>query len=203
MTVALGPGDQSTIRCRNLTLREVRALPRIPSGYVTNRVFRVFREVTESSMNWRLHEEELVRPLEKQYDTGSVDDWLDSYEEAADPTAMRFTGAFAGSRVVGIMTWKRVSWNNTLWLADLRVKAEGRRSGTGSQLIAYLQREAVKVRARGVRLETQVTNYPAIRFYQKHGFVPSGLDDHLYSNRDIDMQDVALFLFWECPYASI
>jgi ribosomal protein S18 acetylase RimI-like enzyme len=190
-------GDGPSFSCRELTLREVRAAPRIRSGYVTDRVFRVRREVDSQQIGWRLEEKRLDRPLEKVYDDGDVDDWLDSYQETAESGSMRFIGAFDSSDLVGLVTWTHAKWNNTLWLADIRVMSDRQRSGAGSRLMKRLQHEVSKAHARGIRLETQITNYPAIQFYRKHGFAPSGLDDHLYSNRDLEKQEVALFLFWE------
>jgi GNAT superfamily N-acetyltransferase len=197
--VKLSGGDtrRAAISCRPLTLAQVRAAPRIPSGYVTDRVFRVSREVDPHTIAWRLYEEHLDRPVEKVYDDGEVDDWLDSYQETAEPGSMRFLGAFHESHLIGLATWTHSKWNNTLWLADIRIRADSRRSGAGSHLIQCVQREASKTRARGIRLETQIANYPAIQFYRKHGFTPCGLDDHLYSNQDLEQQDIALFLFWE------
>jgi ribosomal protein S18 acetylase RimI-like enzyme len=194
-----GDGNDSVISCRELTLSQVRALPRMPSGYVTDRVFRVTRDPDDGDIGWRVHEVVLDRPLEKVYDDGDVDDWLDSYQEAAEPGSMRFIGAFDANRLVGLVTWTHYKWNNTFWLADIRVRNDRKRSGAGSQLMKSLQREASRSHARGIRLETQINNYPAIRFYRKHGFEPCGLDDHLYSNEDLAKQDVALFLFWERP----
>ena len=110
---------------------------------------------------------------------------------------MRIVGAFVATDLVGLATWTHWTWNNVMWLADIRVAHASRRSGIGSALMSYLKREASAMRLRGIRVETQVTNFPAIQFYRQHGFEPSGLDDHLYSNRDLETQDVALFLFWE------
>jgi GNAT superfamily N-acetyltransferase len=189
--------NEPTITCQALTLADVKRLPRIPSGYDTDRVFRVSRDVDPQPVSWRLYEERLLRPFSKVYDDGDVEDWLDSYEESAGVGSMRFIGAFAGSELVGLATWTHSNWNNTVWLADIRVKRARLRLGVGSQLMAGVKREAVKTRVRGIRVETQITNYPAIQFYRWHGFAPSGLDDHLYSNRDLANQEVALFLFWE------
>lgn len=190
-------GNEPTIACRALTLADVKRLPRIPSGYETDHVFRVSREVDAQPMSWRLYEERLPRPFSKLYDDGDVEDWLGSYEESAGVGSMRFIGAFAGSELVGLATWTHSDWNDTVWLADIRVQHARLRMGAGSQLMAGVKREAIKARVRGIRVETQITNYPAIQFYRGHGFVPSGLDDHLYSNRDLATQQVALFLFWE------
>jgi ribosomal protein S18 acetylase RimI-like enzyme len=50
---------------------------------------------------------------------------------------------------------------------------------------------------RGIFVETQVQNYPAICFYRHHGFEIAGFNDHLYSTSDLEVGDVALFLFRE------
>jgi ribosomal protein S18 acetylase RimI-like enzyme len=182
---------------RDLTLRDVRRLPRIPSGYVTDRVFQLTREVGSGQFGWTLREERLARPLEKVYDDGDVDDWLGSYTETEGESSMRFTGAFDSESLLGLATWSHSRWNNTLWLADIRVRSDRRHAGTGSHLIRRIQSEASALNTRGIRLETQISNYPAIQFYRKHGFVPAGVDDHLYSNRDLEKQEIALFMFWE------
>ena len=185
------------IDCRSLSLPEVRRLPSIPSGYETDRVFRVGRDVESQPIAWQLHEELLPRPFSKVYDDGDVDDWLESYQETSGPGSMRFIGAFDCSGLVGLATWTRSSWNDTVWMADIRVKRDRHRQGVGAHLMEAVKAEAVGMRVRGIRVETQITNYPAIQFYRRHGFVPSGLDDHLYSNQDLVNQEVALFLFWE------
>jgi GNAT superfamily N-acetyltransferase len=192
-----GAGNNGVAVCRALTLSDVRRLPRIPSGYDTDVVYRVHRELGPPQLGWSLLEECLPQPFSKVYDVGDVDEWLNSYEESAGHGAMRFIGAFDGSDLIGLATWTHSAWNNTIWLADIRVDRKRRRSGTGSVLLSCVQTETVKARVRGIRVETQITNYPAIQFYRRHGFIPCGLDDHLYSNRDLTTQEVALFLFWE------
>jgi ribosomal protein S18 acetylase RimI-like enzyme len=190
-------GKASSVVCRTLTLPEVQRLPRIPSVYETEHVFRMSRLPDSQEIGWRLHEERLPRPFTKVYDDGEVDDWLDSYQESAGPDTIRFIGAFDGSDSVGLATWTHSKWNDTVWLADIRVKQDRIRQGVGSYLMTAVKAEAVGARVRGIRVETQITNYPAIQFYRRHGFVPSGLDDHLYSNQDPAQLEVALFLFWE------
>jgi ribosomal protein S18 acetylase RimI-like enzyme len=189
--------ESGLISIREVTLREIRRLPRIPSGYVTDRVFRLAREVGSGEFSWTLREEKLAHPLKKVYDDGDVDDWLESYAETEGASSMKFAGAFDATTLLGLVTWSHSRWNDTLWLADIRVRPERRRSGAGSHLVRRVQAEAAAVSTRGIRLETQITNYPAIKFYRKHGFIPAGVDDHLYSNRDLEKQEVALFMFWE------
>jgi len=45
--------------------------------------------------------------------------------------------------------------------------------------------------------ETQTNNWPACNFYRKLGFQLGGIDDHLYSNEDVALREVALFWWYE------
>jgi ribosomal protein S18 acetylase RimI-like enzyme len=45
-----------------------------------------------------------------------------------------------------------------------------------------------------MRVETQNTNVPAIRFYRSLGFHLEGIDVSFYSNDDLTSGEVALFL---------
>jgi ribosomal protein S18 acetylase RimI-like enzyme len=110
---------------------------------------------------------------------------------------LSFLGARRGGEIAGLLTWRAVGWNDTLWLVDVRVREAERRTGVGSALIRALDRIAREERVRGIFVETQIANYPAVRFYQAHGFTISGFNDHLYTNDDLELQDVALFLFLE------
>lgn len=187
------------VRCRAIDLSELRRLPAIPSGFETERVYRLLVGREGGQLVWRLREEKLQRPHRKQYDSGNVDEWLSSYADSADLREFAFILAECGGQVAGLLTWRRLAWNETVWLIDIRTCLRYRRSGVGTALVEQLREYAIRERARGILVETQTTNYPAICFYQKNGFELAGFNDHLYSNRDLQEQDVALFLFWEAP----
>jgi ribosomal protein S18 acetylase RimI-like enzyme len=189
--------NYSSISCVPVTLAEARRIGKIESSFTTNRVLRLRRKEQHGEIEWALSAEQLPQPYTKRYDRGSVDDWLEAYAEAQDFDRFRFIAARLNDRVLGILTWEAVTWNDTLTLVDIRVRAEGRGRGIGTALVDALKSEARRQTVRGIGLETQINNEPAIRFYQSRGFVISGFNDHLYSNRDLDAQDVALFMFWE------
>jgi ribosomal protein S18 acetylase RimI-like enzyme len=185
------------IDCRDITLGEVRAIPQIVSSYETDRVYRLEAGRGAQSMSWRLVEERLARPFRKRYDSGRVEDWLESYLEWAPLETLRFMSASVDEHVAGLLTWQKVGWNNTLWLMDIRTRKDARRSGVGTALVERLKTQAGRQGTRGIFVETQISNYPAIRFYRRHAFVISGFNTHLYTNADLEKQDVALYLFWE------
>lgn len=188
---------RSAIACRRLSLAEVRRLEPIRSGYKTERVFRLERHSDHRGISWQLRAVRLPTPYRKLYDSGRLDEWLESYEETARPEELSFAVALVGGEVAGLVTWRTLKWNNTLWLVDIRTQERLRRSGIGSALLGYVKNMATQERVRGISVETQINNYPAVCFYQKHGFEVAGFNDHLYTNRDVETQDVAVFLFWE------
>jgi ribosomal protein S18 acetylase RimI-like enzyme len=167
------------------------------SSYETNIVYRLKVGRDGECVRWTLDEEVLPRQFRKRYDSGRVDDWVEPYLEQTPVHTLHFMAARAEGEVRGLVTWQKVAWNDTVWLVDIRTRREDRRSGVGSALLGNLKSQTARLHARGISVETQINNYPAIRFYRKHGFQLSGFNDHLYTNRDLEKQDVALFLFWE------
>lgn len=187
----------SEIDCRPLTLRQARRLPPIPSDFTTEQVYRLASEERGDGWIWSMVAENLAQPYHKSYDLGLVDDWLHSYRDEAPRETIRFIGAFASDECVGLLTWRLMDWNRTVWLMDMRVRQGWKRQGVGSSLVETLVQDVTALGARGILVETQTNNYPAIRFYRRAGFRPSGLNDHLYTNHDQQDGEVAVYLFRE------
>lgn len=74
------------------------------------------------------------------------------------------------------------------WLRDLVVGRPHRRSGIGSSLLQETIRWSTEQELRFLTVELQSKNYPAIRFYKKHGFSFCGYNEYYYPS-----QDIALF----------
>lgn len=181
---------------RELTLAEVRKVGRIPSGYRTDRTWVLERRVAGPQLTWTLREESLSVVKVKTYDSGRVDQWLSTYADAGPVSDLRFLGAFLSDRCEGLLTWRPVTWNDTVWLVDVRVRELERGNGLGSAMVERLK-QLTRGQARGILVETQTGNFPAVRFYRKHGFAVAGFNDHLYTNHDRDDDEIALYLFWE------
>jgi GNAT superfamily N-acetyltransferase len=192
------PHSHETTSLDELTLREVRRIPPIPSDFKTSQIFRLERVAVGESLSWRLTPEHLNRTVRKKYDDGIVDHWIASYLEGKREKDLRFVSARRGTDTDGLLTWCASSWNDTIWLLDIRVRERARRTGLGSVLVSHLQDLAHRQGVRGIFLETQTINYPAMRFYLGKGFELAGINDRLYSNHDVERQEVAVFLFWDC-----
>lgn len=191
------PERQAQIRVRRISLREARNLGPIDSGFETDRVLRLHREGRTGNYLWNLREERLSIPYSKQYDSGKLDEWLRLYADSAGMDGFCFAVASLEGQAHGLLTWRRMAWNDTLWLVDIRIHPAARRCGAGSALVDFLKQVATEQKVRGIAVETQINNYPALSFYRRQGFEIVGFNDHLYANDDLQRQDVALFLFWE------
>jgi streptothricin acetyltransferase len=102
-------------------------------------------------------------------------------------------------RLVAVLDMEREAWHNAARLWNIAIDRAYRRQGLGREL---MQRAIAWAREQGLRaiwLETQTNNLPACRFYHALGFRLGGLDDHLYSNDDLDEREVALFWWYELP----
>lgn len=188
-------GGQDGIRCFRLNAVEIGGL-RIASGFRTDRVYELSQIRCEEDVSWRLLLKQ-VEEFQKAYDEGDPADWLEPYYEQVKPSTIQFLGASRGAEPEALLTYAPVNWNDTLWLLDIRVAQNQRRAGLGTALIEELQRAAREKRVRGIFVESQINNVPAIHLYRKCGFEVSGFNDHLYENDDAERQDVAIFLFWE------
>lgn len=186
-----------SIRVAALTLDQVRSLPPMPSGYETDRVYRLEKRARKDAVEWALKGVRLEHPFRKRYDDGVSGEWLESYADAGSPESLRFLGATQDENVLGVATWTVSEWNASVWLVDIRVRADYRGTGVGTALVHALRERCGKEGLRGIFVETQICNYPAMRFYRRCGFEISGFNDHLYTNADLVDQDVAVFLYLE------
>jgi ribosomal protein S18 acetylase RimI-like enzyme len=185
------------ITCRTITLNDVYAFPPIPSAFTIDRVFRLDQERSQETTCWRLSEQRLPAPLNKTHDNGDPVEWLSSYEDSGPAESFCFLAAEIQGECVGLLTWKPVPWNSTTSLLDIRVRGNTRGIGAGTKLVNELKQIARGRGVRGISVETQVNNYPAVQFYLRQGFEIVGFNDHLYTNHDASESEVAMFLFWE------
>jgi GNAT superfamily N-acetyltransferase len=102
-------------------------------------------------------------------------------------------------RLIALLDAELESWRRVLRIWNLLVDQEYRRRGIGTKLMRSAESFALEKHCRAISLETQATNWPALSFYLKLGFEICGVDDHLYTNHDLQRKEVALFLYRELP----
>ena len=71
-----------------------------------------------------------------------------------------------------------------LHILNVAVDPAFRQKGVGTKLIAHLIEKARALSARALTLEVRQSNLPAIRLYEKFGFVFSGVRPHYYTDKE-------------------
>ena len=172
-----------------ITLRELdwpadrAALLALDTTSVTDRFYRL----EQAGRSISLEETMATSPIHKSYPlTNEVD---------ALPTMSWVQVAQDADAIVGLAAMRLEPWNRRARLDHLYVAPQGRRRGTGRALVESAMDGARQLGARGVWVETQTTNYGAIRFYERAGFVWCGLDTSLYDPDDVSVEEIAVFLW--------
>ncbi|MBI2501905.1 MAG: GNAT family N-acetyltransferase [Candidatus Latescibacteria bacterium] len=151
------------------------------TSFVTDRTYRVQR----TAFSFALEEEPVNPPFRKTY----IFDDLGAELKDLDQLLV----AELGSELVGYTGVKYESWNRRMVVWHLYVASQHRKKGIGRGLIEGAVAYARKTEARCLWLETQNTNYPAVRFYLRAGFRLCGLDESLYDPRGPGRGEVGLF----------
>jgi ribosomal protein S18 acetylase RimI-like enzyme len=87
--------------------------------------------------------------------------------------------------VCGCIDVTATQWNQVAYINNLAIAPAYRRKGVGARLMRAALDWGRQQKLRVTMLDTSTKNYPAICFYQKHGFTFCGFNDQLYPNRDI------------------
>lgn len=80
-----------------------------------------------------------------------------------------------------------------LFIENILIDEKYRGQSIGKLFIKNINRKARELQCRLVELETQNTNYPAIKFYQNAGFRFTGINTKLYK----DSTETALFMSFD------
>jgi len=177
------------LEIRSLTELSEASLRQIITGYVSHEKYTVSYASNEQNTTFSLQLVELEQPYVKHYDPG------DEIEVSQNALKAGWSiGAFDGGELLAIAIAEPQWWNNTLWIWEFHVAESHRRRGLGRQLMDRLAEKAAPAGLRTMRVETQTTNVPAIRFYRKAGFAIEGIDISLYTNQDYPDGEMAVFM---------
>jgi streptothricin acetyltransferase len=158
------------------------------SGYESDQEYRAHKTETGESIVISLKLEKREIPYVKKWDRPEADLEM---QRAIVKGGLSW-GAFSGDRLAGAALLEVRRWNNSLHLHDLEVMPGFRGLGIGGRLLDKTLETARDQKVRVITLETQTTNYPAIKFYRKHGYEIDGVDLSFYTNHDAESGEVAL-----------
>jgi ribosomal protein S18 acetylase RimI-like enzyme len=167
LDVALADGGRVTIRPIRWA-EDGASVAALDASFTTDRVYRVVR----GRHSFGLVSEPVVPPLVK---AGGL---------AAEVDRLRglpyVVVAEEANELVGVAAASLSAWNRRAQLDGLYVAPAARRRGAGRALVDAVVAYARAAGARCLWLETQNTNYPAVRFYERVGFRLCGFDDSFY-----------------------
>ncbi|MFD7529800.1 GNAT family N-acetyltransferase [Streptomyces sp. NPDC059849] len=154
----------------------------IRGRFVSDTVF----EVIGSESGFTLRPARLDPPVHKVF-------LEDEPERNEAPEGKRRFVALDRERVCGYVDTEYEHWNRRLIVADIEVAEPYQGRGIGRTLMSHAIDWARERGAGHVWLEVTNNNAPAIRIYQRMGFVFCGLDTSLYSGTESD-GETALYM---------
>ena len=161
---------------------DLHQLERLDIGFSTELVY----DVQSRPHGFALVERLTVPPLRKTYHVV----WGDLLSDSTVIVAER------ENVLIGVAALQFVAWNRRAVITHLYVDSGARGQGVGACLVRELRARAAVLNARCLWVETQNVNAPAIRFYEKSGFVFSGLDMSLY---DLESTGAEIALYFTFP----
>jgi ribosomal protein S18 acetylase RimI-like enzyme len=189
------PSDRE-MEYKPLAQAHLSRLAEIKADYVSDKYLRVIKTGDGLEVGFALRVEHLEEPF-RSHGYGIIRE-KDKAEirSRMDANALQLVVEHNG-RLVGFLDAEIEPWRNVVKIWDVLVDEEHRRQGIGTELTRRAQEFAAKNNCRALVVETQTTNWPALNFYLKMGFQVCAVDDHFYTNRDLERKEVALFLYRE------
>lgn len=160
----------------------------LPMDYESTGTYKISSAKDAEGYVVTVRKESLPVPFVKQ---NAFDKLYADYHES--PYAWGFLEK--GELVAAIETSPE-NWSNRLRVTELYVHPDHRRKGLAHRLMNLAKEQLRRERRRGLILETQSSNLPAISFYEKEGFSLMGFDLYAYSNTDLSNNEVRLEFGW-------
>ncbi|MHA2055898.1 MAG: GNAT family N-acetyltransferase [Candidatus Hodarchaeales archaeon] len=154
--------------------------------YTSNYYYDVDIQKKENDEGWSFHLQKT--PFNKPFTKYLQEKVFETYKEN---TEYYLVLDDAGDEI-GLLVFGYTRWNNLLRLWDLYIDKESQRKGLGTKLLRFTEKRAKELKVRGIVLECQSSNYPAIQFYSGHGFNLIGFDLISYTNIDVEKHEVRL-----------
>lgn len=141
-------------------------------------------EVRRESNGWKIYLE--LKRFEETFRKVHMEKLVDYYKEDTLIYVAEVDGKEAGIIQFGGI------YDGSVRIWDLYVWKGFKRMGIGTALMKKAEEIARSQGARRLILETQTSNYVAIKFYESCGFQLCGFDLSSYSNSDVEKHEVRL-----------
>lgn len=153
--------------------------------YVSEFFFDVEYRQTPAGFSWSLIRRAASPAIRKEHK------WQPFEEHVPSPRGYL---AILSGEPAGYVEFNFEDWHKLIRVWHFYVAEQSRGVGVGREMMNSAVQAARHFGARGIVLETQTSNFPAIEFYRKLGFEPWGINTAAYSNNDIEEADVQLWM---------
>ena len=181
-----------------LSEQDIDRLGEIRADYLSDKCARVVRTGQDTEVTFALQIDDLTEPFRSQGLSIVRQSDQEEIKHRMSGQALQLVAEKNG-RLVALLDAEVESWRRVLKVWNLLVDEEHLRQGIGTELMQRARQFAAQNRCRAISVEAQATNWPALCFYMKMGFEVCGVDDHFYTNRDLERKEVALYLYRELP----
>jgi ribosomal protein S18 acetylase RimI-like enzyme len=178
------------IEVKPLTEFDSISLRELISGYTSPATYRVTKSEDENHTVISMTLKNLDTPYVKHWNV--TDDEIDHYRKLIKEGLS--VGAYVDGELVGVAIVKKKTWNRTLVIWEFHIHPDYQNQGIGTKMMEQIADIGRKATCRVIECETQNTNVPAIRFYQKVGFEVGAIDPSYYTNSDTTDFEVAVFM---------
>ncbi len=165
---------------RAAQLGDLNACYEMDKSYLTDHVWQMQSHGSGRAIETRFDLIRLPRPMKVEYPR-HPDELLDNWRREE----CFLVAVDDADNVLGFLDMTVQAWHNTAWIRNLVVNKDQRRQGIGTNLLRSARAWACEQGLSNIMAEAQTKNYPAISFWQKHGFVYCGYNDRYYPNGDI------------------
>ena len=158
----------------------------VPFTYTSEYYYdiEVVKKDRNKGWNFNLEKKEFKEPFTKYL--------KEKVFEPHKKNAEYYLAANDSGEEIGLLVIGKQSWNNLLRIWDIYIIEDWQQKGIGTKLLQFTEKRAKILKIRGIILESQSSNFPAIQFYLKFGFELTGLDLVAYSNTDREKNEVRL-----------
>jgi ribosomal protein S18 acetylase RimI-like enzyme len=161
-------------------LADLNACYEMDKSYLTDHVWQMQSHEKSQSIEARFDVVRLPRQMKVDYPR-HPDELLGNWQQEA----CFLVAVDDADQVLGFLDMVAQAWHHTGWIRNLAVERQHRRQGLATSLLQAARRWALDSELKRFMAEAQTKNYPAIRFFQKHGFAYCGYNDRYYTNGDI------------------
>ncbi len=195
-TPEIAAGPDCPVEVVALTENHLPRLHEIKGDYLSANCLRVTRTAQGPRVGFSLRPDRLAKPFHSQGLSIARQRDRDEIRGRMGGQALQLVVEDAG-QLVALLDAEVEAWRRVLKIWNLLVDEGYRRRGIGAELMDRARAFAMDKHCRAIAAEAQSTNWPALCFYRKMGFEICGVDEHHYTNRDLERKEVALFLYRE------